>query len=508
MTSTRVIDFPYPDNTPGSDFKTNGGRYLRNLTEPNRAVLNGIKAWVVADGINLNELCGSILDESLLLLRYLRANNFNDKKTKKHILKVIEWRKAQKVDELVKMTPESILGCKVSDLVEHFPHWHYGYDKTGRPLLIKQQGEFEFKAIKALCGGNFEKVLKYHIWEQELISRVCYEQSLRTHKIIETIAVVLDVKGMTFSSLTSDFRALMSEMIKMDQEMYPETLGRIMIVNAPNVFPMIWGVMKPWFDPITAAKVKILGTDYQVKLHDAVGGENLPSTYKGDRPALSKAMHPYAEAMSMVGVKCSGDAGCGASDDTTVTAAVTNSISSMKVQAPTSPVVAITTSPTKDSDSNAADDRINTGEESHENLAAQSVETSMSHSNDGEEDMVASAEANLAAKILADNAVAEAAAAANTATIAAAEASVAAAAAAEAASAATAAAMAATEATDPSALAALTTAASRAATDASAAASVAIAATEEVASCAQTAAEATSLAISTAKPTPAVASAA
>lgn len=307
MSSASEIDFPYPDLTPGSDFKNNGGKYLRNLTEQNRTVLNEMKDWVRQDNINLNELSGCILDESLLLLRYLRANNFDTKKAKKHVLKVIEWRKSQKVDDILKQRPEQILGCNMADLLENFPHWHCGYDKTGRPLLVKQQGSFEMKAVKALCGGDLDRVFRYHIWEQELISRVCYEQSLRTRTIIETITVVLDVKGMTLNSLSSDFRKIMSAMIKMDQDMYPETLGRILIVNAPSAFPMIWAIMKPWFDPITAAKVKILGSDYQAKLHEHVGVENVPTNYAGTGPTLTKDTHPYAEAMALTGAGQGGD---------------------------------------------------------------------------------------------------------------------------------------------------------------------------------------------------------
>ncbi len=301
MSGAAEIDFNYPEGTPGADFKNNGGAYLRNLSEPNKVILAEIKQWVKTDSINLNDLCSYILSDSLLLLRYLRANKFNAKKTKKHILKVIEWRKLQNIAELMKFTPEQILGVKLSDLIEKFPHWHYGYEKTGRPLLFKVQGEFDMKAIKALCGGNFERMFKYHIWEQELIGRVCYEQSLRSRTIIETITVVLDVKGMTLSTLSSDFRTMMSALIKIDQEMYPETLGKMLIVNAPSVFPMIWGIMKPWFDPITAAKVTIQGTEYKKVLHEQIGVINLPSNYAGTRGTLSKEMHPYEEAMSMFG---------------------------------------------------------------------------------------------------------------------------------------------------------------------------------------------------------------
>ena len=302
MSDEPSIEFPYPSGTPGADFKNNGGRYLHNLTVINKAALVETQQWVKADNINLNELCCDILHSSLLLLRYLRANNFNVKKTKKHMLNNIEWRKEQRITELMKLSPEQILGCKLSDLMDQYPHWHFGYDKTGRPLLFKQQGEFNMKAIKALCGGSFDRVVRYHIWEQELIGRMCYEQSLRTHTIVETITVVLDVKGMTMSSFSSDFRSMSKAMIAMDQDSYPETLGKILIINAPSVFPMIWGMMKPWFDAITAAKVTIQGTDYKAKLFDSVGAENLPSTYLGLLPALSKSVHPYAEAVEVLGL--------------------------------------------------------------------------------------------------------------------------------------------------------------------------------------------------------------
>ena len=301
MSSSPVCDFPYPEGTPGADFKNNGGKYIRNLSAPNQAILTELAQWIVTENINLNDLSLDILDESLLLLRYLRANNFNVKKTKKHIVTNIEWRKSQNIPELMKQNPEDILGCKLADLVGFFPHWHSGYDKTGRPLLFKQQGAFDMKEIKKLCGGNFESMLRYHIWEQEVASRLCYEQSLKTRTIIETVTVVLDVKGLTLSSISSDFRAMMNGIIKMDQDMYPETLGKIVIINAPSVFPMIFGLLKPLLDPITAAKINIKGTDHKALLDSSIGLGFLPENYCGTLPPLTSAVHPYAEAMVLLG---------------------------------------------------------------------------------------------------------------------------------------------------------------------------------------------------------------
>jgi len=300
MSTDLEINFPYAPGTPGADFANNGGKYWRNLTPANKALLDEMHQWVKAENINLSDLCTHYLHGSLLLLRYLRANTFNTKKAKKHIEKTIEWRKTQNIPELMKQSPEEILGCKMADIVDNFPHWHYGYDRSGRPILFKQQGEFDVKAIKRICGGSFDRVIRYHVWEQELINRVCYEQSLKSKTIIETLMVVWDVKGMQMSTLSSDFRSLMSSMIKMDQDYYPETLGKIMIVNAPSVFPMIWGVIKPWLDAVTAAKVSIKGSEYKAMLIESLGMENVPANYGGTKAPLTHDIHPYAQAMEVV----------------------------------------------------------------------------------------------------------------------------------------------------------------------------------------------------------------
>lgn len=48
------------------------------------------------------------------------------------------------------------------------------------------------------------------------------------------------------------------------------------------------------------AQVAIQGTDYKAKLQEHVGVGNLPANYSGTRPPLSKATHPYEEAITML----------------------------------------------------------------------------------------------------------------------------------------------------------------------------------------------------------------
>lgn len=40
---------------------------------------------------------------------------------------------------------------------------------------------------------------------------------------------------------------------------YPETMLKMFLVNTPRVFPAIWKVVQPMIDPVSAAKISILG---------------------------------------------------------------------------------------------------------------------------------------------------------------------------------------------------------------------------------------------------------
>lgn len=69
---------------------------------------------------------------------------------------------------------------------------------------------------------------------------------------------------------------------QLTQDYYPETLGKLLVINAPSSFTIIWAVVKPWLAKETIAKIDILGTDYKDVLLTYVDAENLPSTLGGD----------------------------------------------------------------------------------------------------------------------------------------------------------------------------------------------------------------------------------
>ena len=66
--------------------------------------------------------------------------------------------------------------------------------------------------------------------------------------------------------LSKPFQALL-HIIEICEANYPETLGRVLIVRAPRVFPIMWTLVSPLIDETSREKFLFYGgNDYQVQL--------------------------------------------------------------------------------------------------------------------------------------------------------------------------------------------------------------------------------------------------
>ena len=164
MTST-LSGFTYPPGTPGSDVSNKQGFYHR-LSPEQQGTLQFVERYMSDNRIDIVSLALYSLSPKLTLLRYLRANNFNFEKTIDHIHRNIKWRKDININKLIGLQPEEILECDINELIKYYPHWHYGYDKTMRPVLYKNYAKFDVNQIKSAT--TIDAVEKYHIWEQEI----------------------------------------------------------------------------------------------------------------------------------------------------------------------------------------------------------------------------------------------------------------------------------------------------------------------------------------------------
>jgi hypothetical protein len=186
MDETSAI-LKYPE---GSSYASAKG-YLNNLNADQDEALSAIQIWIIDNNVEIKALSSCTLHPTLLLLRYLRANNFDVEKTIQHIISNLKWREDQKLTtDILTKRPEDILGVSSMDQITSiFPHWHFNYDRLGRPVIYKQYGSFD--VARLLKVTSIDALMKYHIWEQEMCMEMCYRQSLKHGHIVETVTAVL-----------------------------------------------------------------------------------------------------------------------------------------------------------------------------------------------------------------------------------------------------------------------------------------------------------------------------
>ena len=81
--------------------------------------------------------------------------------------------------------------------------------------------------------------------------------------------------GVGLSHLTGSVRQMLKKITSVDQDNYPEMLGKTCIINAPGAFKMIWSAVQGMIEPRTRAKIEVRGaggrfTSFRVRGVEAV----------------------------------------------------------------------------------------------------------------------------------------------------------------------------------------------------------------------------------------------
>ncbi len=106
--------------------------------------------------------------------------------------------------------------------------------------------------------------------------------SKKFNKPIEKQVIIFDLAGLSYSL---DFMSInvMKRVLSIDQAMYPERLKYMFFINAPIFFTAMWAVFKQCIDPVTADKIKIIGSSYKETLLKFIDADQIPVDYGGTK---------------------------------------------------------------------------------------------------------------------------------------------------------------------------------------------------------------------------------
>jgi hypothetical protein len=127
-----------------------------------------------------------------------------------------------------------------------------------------------------------EGLLRHIISIAEEGLRHCEEA---THKSsargpISTFTCIIDLEGLSMRHLWRPGVKALLRMIEVMEANYPETLGRLIIVRAPRVFPVLWTLVHPFIDEKTREKF-VISTILSQGLSDIVDEKYIPDFREG-----------------------------------------------------------------------------------------------------------------------------------------------------------------------------------------------------------------------------------
>jgi hypothetical protein len=146
-------------------------------------------------------------------------------------------------------------------------------------VYIQQVGKLDVKALYAVT--TQDRMLKQLVYEYEkfLTDRLPAASAKMGHPV-ETTCTILDLANVSLSSFYK-VKDYVNAASAIGQDRYPECMGKFYIINAPWGFSAVWNLVKGWLDPVTVAKIDILGSGYKDKLLAQIPAENLPKEFGG-----------------------------------------------------------------------------------------------------------------------------------------------------------------------------------------------------------------------------------
>uniref|UniRef100_A0AAQ5X8U6 SEC14 like lipid binding 1 n=1 Tax=Amphiprion ocellaris TaxID=80972 RepID=A0AAQ5X8U6_AMPOC len=245
-------------------------RYLGDLTPLQESCLIRLRQW-------LQENHKGKIPKDQHVLRFLRARDFNLDKAREFLCQSLTWRKQHQVDFLLDTwEPPQLLQDYYSG------GWHH-HDRDGRPLYILRLGQMDTKGLVRALGE--EVLLRQILSVNEEGLRRCEENTRVFGRPISCWTCLVDLEGLNMRHLWRPGVKALLRIIEVVEANYPETLGRLLILRAPRVFPVLWTLVSPLIDENTRKKFLVYaGKDYQGPggLVDYIEREIIPDFLRGD----------------------------------------------------------------------------------------------------------------------------------------------------------------------------------------------------------------------------------
>jgi metal transporter CNNM len=219
----------------------------------------------------------------LEISRWLIARDFDLKATIEMYRKSMKWRALVGADHILEEFPKSPY---YEFLTTHYPTNHSDPNcpkvlrcRDGTHCCIESMGILNAEVASLIPP---QEIIRYHIWSMEKANKIRNEISLELgSKELQQTFCVEDLTGLSMAHL--QLTDLLKTFTSIDNGNYPNTLRKVVIVNVPTVFSLIWSAVQYFWDQKQIVKFQFIaaGTDYSTTLQKIIPLDHLPKDYSG-----------------------------------------------------------------------------------------------------------------------------------------------------------------------------------------------------------------------------------
>jgi hypothetical protein len=178
---------------------------------------------------------------------------------------------------------EQALGCDPNLFISQYPQLYSGHSKIGCPVFYSKPGMLNIDGIE--CITTLEGIIKFHwhVMQSDYLKRLLkFKEKNPNFNRFESVSV-LDLDGLTMAKLNARTLDIIKQQAFIDSLCFPETMNKMVIVNAPRAFSITWPIIKGFVDARTASKIEIFSsTSAAAKmLKEIIDEDQLPVDYGG-----------------------------------------------------------------------------------------------------------------------------------------------------------------------------------------------------------------------------------
>jgi len=214
--------------------------------------------------------------------RFMRGLLNDEKNARARWQQTKKWREKEGIDFLLDEPNPGYYQFK-----KHYKHYYHKRSKTGEFLYVEKCGQGKVENLWKM-GFTMQQLARHYVWTSEYMWRV------KDRDDDKMLISLFDLKGCTLNQLKGTQLSLFKECSMLIGSHYPERSKMTFVINAPWWISAAFTIIRPFMDPRTFEKIKVLGSDYKKHLFEYFDPSVIPIELGGtDEDALGEAPIEY-----------------------------------------------------------------------------------------------------------------------------------------------------------------------------------------------------------------------